>query len=140
MHALGIVTGPAVEPDSVLEPLLDRLDERGSVGVLRNGDSAPDRTIYEVGERGWTARGSGLDAEEALSKLAETEAFALVVGFPDAYDFSDPGRADHYATEMDVEYEQIEVRNQRTKWGSCSTSGTLGLNWRLMMARIEVVD
>jgi len=49
-------------------------------------------------------------------------------------------RADHYATEMDVKYEQIEVRNQRTKWGSCSTTGTLGLNWRLMMAPPEVVD
>jgi len=43
-------------------------------------------------------------------------------------------RADHFATEMDVEYEKIEIRNQRTKWGSCSTNGTLGLNWRLMMA------
>lgn len=84
MHALGIVTGPAVDPDSVLEPLLDRLDDRGSVGVLRNGDCASDRTIYEVGDAGWTAHGTGLDAEDALSKLAETEAFALVVGFPDA--------------------------------------------------------
>lgn len=49
-------------------------------------------------------------------------------------------RADHYAAEMGVEYEKIEVRNQRTKWGSCSTSGTLGLNWRLMMAPPDVVD
>lgn len=49
-------------------------------------------------------------------------------------------RADHYAAEMGVEYEQIEIRNQRTKWGSCSTTGTLGLNWRLMMAPPDVVD
>ena len=49
-------------------------------------------------------------------------------------------RADHYAAEMDVEYKQIEIRNQRTKWGSCSTTGTLGLNWRLMMAPPDVVD
>lgn len=49
-------------------------------------------------------------------------------------------RADHYAAEMGVEYELIEVRNQRTKWGSCSTTGTLGLNWRLMMAPPKVVD
>lgn len=49
-------------------------------------------------------------------------------------------RADHYAAEMGVSYEKIEVRNQRTKWGSCSTSGTLGLNWRLMMAPPSVVD
>lgn len=49
-------------------------------------------------------------------------------------------RADHYAAEMGVAYEKIEIRNQRTKWGSCSTSGTLGLNWRLMMARPEIID
>lgn len=49
-------------------------------------------------------------------------------------------RAEELAEEMDVEYEQIEVRNQRTKWGSCSTSGTLSLNWRLMMAPTSVID
>lgn len=49
-------------------------------------------------------------------------------------------RANHYADAMDVEYNQIEVRNQRTKWGSCSTTGTLGLNWRLMMAPPDVAD
>jgi predicted metal-dependent hydrolase len=49
-------------------------------------------------------------------------------------------QADRYTAEMDVEYEEIEVRNQRTKWGSCSTTGTLGLNWRLMMAPPGVID
>ena len=49
-------------------------------------------------------------------------------------------RASHFSDEMGVEYDKIEVRNQRTKWGSCSTTGTLGLNWRLMMAPPEVVD
>jgi predicted metal-dependent hydrolase len=49
-------------------------------------------------------------------------------------------RVDHYADEMDVEYKQIELRNQRTLWGSCSTTGTLSLNWRLVMAPPEIVD
>ena len=48
--------------------------------------------------------------------------------------------ADRLADEMGVEYDKIEIRNQRTKWGSCSTSGTLGLNWRLMMAPPDVVE
>ncbi len=47
-------------------------------------------------------------------------------------------RADQLAQEMGVGYDEIEIRNQRTKWGSCSTSGTLGLNWRLMMAPPEI--
>lgn len=41
---------------------------------------------------------------------------------------------------MGVAYGKIEVRNQRTKLGSCSTSGTLGLNWRLMKAPAAIVD
>ncbi|MFC7113840.1 M48 family metallopeptidase [Natronoarchaeum sp. GCM10025703] len=49
-------------------------------------------------------------------------------------------QADYYSEQMGVEYKQIEIRNQRTKWGSCSTTGTLGLNWRLMMAPPKVVD
>jgi predicted metal-dependent hydrolase len=49
-------------------------------------------------------------------------------------------RAEEFAERMGVSYTKIEIRNQRTKWGSCSSSGTLGLNWRLMMAPSEVVD
>ncbi|MDS0261886.1 M48 family metallopeptidase [Haloarcula sp. S1CR25-12] len=49
-------------------------------------------------------------------------------------------RVDHYADEMGVEYKQIQLRNQRTLWGSCSTTGTLSLNWRLVMAPPEIID
>ncbi|MFC6787482.1 M48 family metallopeptidase [Halobaculum halobium] len=42
--------------------------------------------------------------------------------------------ADRHAAAMGVDYRRIEVRNQRTKWGSCSTSGTVSLNWRLLFA------
>lgn len=47
---------------------------------------------------------------------------------------------DHYAEQMEVDYEKLELRNQRTRWGSCSTSGTISLNWRLIMAPPDVID
>lgn len=49
-------------------------------------------------------------------------------------------RTNHYADSMGVDYQKLELRNQRTRWGSCSTRGTISLNWRLIMARGEVVD
>lgn len=49
-------------------------------------------------------------------------------------------KIDHYADEMGVTYDRLEIRNQRTKWGSCSSSGTLGINWRLIMAPEEIID
>lgn len=50
------------------------------------------------------------------------------------------GRTDHYVEQMGVEYQKLELRNQRTRWGSCSTGGTISLNWRLIMAPPDVVD
>lgn len=47
---------------------------------------------------------------------------------------------DMYADEMEVEYDRLEIRNQRTKWGSCSSSGTLGINWRLIMAPMDILE
>lgn len=50
-------------------------------------------------------------------------------------------RVDHFCEVMGVGYEQIQIRNQKTRWGSYSPrTGTLSLNWRLMMAPRDIVD
>lgn len=35
---------------------------------------------------------------------------------------------------------RVSVRNQRSRWGSCSTRGTIALNWRLLQMPPEVSD
>lgn len=37
-------------------------------------------------------------------------------------------------------YERVTIRDQKTRWGSCSTSGTISFNWRLLLAPEEVLD
>jgi len=50
-------------------------------------------------------------------------------------------RADHFSEVLGVGYEQIQIRNQKTRWGSYSPkTGTLSLNFRLLMAPPDVVD
>ncbi len=38
------------------------------------------------------------------------------------------------------EYKSLRVRNQKTRWGSCSAAGNINLNLRLMMAPPAVID
>jgi predicted metal-dependent hydrolase len=35
---------------------------------------------------------------------------------------------------------RVTIREQRTRWGSCSTNGSLSFNWRLLLAPVEVLD
>lgn len=43
------------------------------------------------------------------------------------------------AKEMELPYQRLAVRRQRTRWGSCSSRGTISLNCCLLFQRPEVV-
>jgi predicted metal-dependent hydrolase len=48
-------------------------------------------------------------------------------------------RLEPLAREIGIDYARMSVRRQRTRWGSCSTRGTISLNVCLMFQRPEVV-
>ena len=51
-----------------------------------------------------------------------------------------PGRVKYYADIIGVTYGKITIRNQKTRWGSCSSKGNLNFNCLLMLAPPEVLD
>lgn len=45
-----------------------------------------------------------------------------------------------YAERLGVEVKRISIRDQVSRWGSCSTSGALSFSWRLVLAPRFVLD
>ena len=66
--------------------------------------------------------------EEDIHALAE-RALAVI-----------PERVRHYAPIVGVEYGRITIRNQRSRWGSCSSKGNLNFNCLLMLLPDDVID
>ncbi len=51
-----------------------------------------------------------------------------------------PERLSHWSEIMGLGFRAISIRGQRTRWGSCSPSGTISLNWKLMTFPLEIID
>jgi len=66
------------------------------------------------------------DVSEAEARRAVRELVAMVI--------------DDEASALRVKPKRVQIRDQRSRWGSCSTTGTLSFNWRLVLAPFEVLD
>ena len=51
-----------------------------------------------------------------------------------------PERVKYYAGVIGVSYGGITIRNQKTRWGSCSSKGNLNFNSLLMLTPPEIID
>lgn len=51
-----------------------------------------------------------------------------------------PPRVDHYAERLQVFPIKVMVKDQLKRWGSCTKSHVLNLNWKLVMAPTSAID
>lgn len=49
-------------------------------------------------------------------------------------------KLDKQAKEMQVVFKTFRLKEQKTRWGSCSSKGNLNLNWRIIMAPDAGID
>ncbi len=49
-------------------------------------------------------------------------------------------RLDEVVASAGLSYSGLSIRSQRTRWASCSSSGAMSFNWRLLLAPERVLD
>jgi len=49
-------------------------------------------------------------------------------------------KAEVWSDKLDVNYSKINIRGQKSRWGSCSRNGNISFNWKLVMAPEPVID
>lgn len=49
-------------------------------------------------------------------------------------------RVEMLAPQLGVRYSRLTIRDQSTRWASCSSTGTLSFSWRLLLAPAATVD
>jgi hypothetical protein len=49
-------------------------------------------------------------------------------------------RANKLSAKLELTYNQLIIRGQKTRWGSCSHKGNLSFNWKLIMAPEPIID
>lgn len=79
-------------------------------------------------------------ANRPVSDLTDTQRSALEKRYIEAAKDYFPKRAAYFAAITGGNYQRITIRDQKTRWGSCSANGTLSFNWRLMLAPPAVLD
>ena len=74
------------------------------------------------------------------SDLSAVQRTALESRYKEAARSYIPKRVAYYQTLTGGSYRRITIRDQKTRWGSCSSKGTLSFNWRLMLAPPAILD
>ena len=102
-----------------------------------------DKEIYNFIER------KKLWIEKNLAKIEEREkAIGEVEPFTqeEIKDLAEKAKAiiserlQYYAPKIGVTYNRVTIRCQRTRWGSCSSTGNLNFNCLLALFPIEIID
>lgn len=88
-----------------------------------------DDSVFVYITRGYSGESRKQAVKEALIKWYR-QRFSEVVS----------QRMEKYSLQLQVAPRRVVIKDQKTRWGSCSQKGNINLNWRLIMAPLPVID
>jgi len=109
-----------IKPGAVIPLMGARVRVRHDANMRKAWELADD-LLTVSGEREFFQR----RMTEALKKIAKKEISVL---------------AQRYAKRIDKRVSRVTVRDTRSRWGSCSSTGNLSFSWRLIFAPTEVFE
>ena len=114
--------------------------QRAQAAVAARGDSVPylDEVLELRAEPGRTRvhrRGDVL-----LTPAGAARGPALERWYRRAAQGEIAPRLDWACAQAGTSYERLTIRGQKTRWASCSRSGTMSFNWRLLLGPEAVLD
>jgi predicted metal-dependent hydrolase len=91
--------------------------------------------VPEAGRSRVHRRGDALHVPAGPERLAALERWYRRAAYDEVGE-----RLDRACAQVGARYERLTIRGQRTRWASCSRSGTMSFNWRLLLAPAAVLD
>jgi len=114
--------------------------ERVRAAVAARGDTVPYlgqnlRVVDEPGRTRVHRRGDELLVPAGATRLAAIERFYRRCAHAEV-----TARLDAACAAVGASYSHLSIRSQKTRWASCSRSGAMSFNWRLLLAPEPVLD
>jgi predicted metal-dependent hydrolase len=118
---------------------LIRVKDDGSVRItVPRWGSRRDAERFAADERAWIETQRARLATRGNRRLAYTPEAIQELKQRAAVEL--PVHLYHLAARHGLVVSRVSVRNQRSRWGSCSPSGHISLNWRLVVMPADVRD
>ena len=114
--------------------------ERARETVQARGESVPylGRPLRLIAQPGRTR--AHRRGDELFVPAGDAQAPALERFYRRAAHAEIAPRLDHACATLGASYSRLTIRSQRTRWASCSRSGAMSFNWRLLLAPEPVLD
>jgi predicted metal-dependent hydrolase len=97
----------------------------------------------DVADSTWTVRLQGDVLYVHAPKLQLSEESlrqAIIAWYRQLAEADFSARLERWSKRIGVKYSRFRTKDQKTRWGSCSSKGNINLNWRLIQAPDFAID